>query len=225
MPPSLASPPPATLQSSAALGSPTGIASTYSAVFAPELFVLLCGLIALGYEWRRASRRSLAGLAARIGVLGVGWGVAFAVYQGLPRLLAAAPAWTTDATGSVGLGAGLLVIRGWWRRAGWGAVVPEYALVLVAVTVPHLVITPVWDVSSHVLYAVVPAGVLTLVDRRAAPLVVVALGMVVARPLAGAHTWGESIGGLALGVAALAVYVSVGGFDDPSRADTSSRRP
>jgi len=194
----------------------TSIASTYSAAFAPELFVLLCGLVAVGYELRRSSRRPWATIVARLGVLGFGWAVAFAVYRGLPRLLAAAPAWTTNATGSVGLAVGLLVIRGWWRRADWGPVVPEYALLLVAVTVPHLMITPVWDVSSHVLYAVVPAGFLTLVDRRAAPLVLVALGMVVARPLAGAHTWGESFGGLALGVAALAAYASLTGVGDAS---------
>ncbi|QZP36337.1 hypothetical protein [Halobaculum magnesiiphilum] len=198
------------------------IASTYSAAFAPELFVLLCGLAAVGYELRRSdgrsSRRSWAAVAARLGVLGFGWAVAFAVYQGIPVLLATAPAWTTNATGSVGLAVGLLVIRGWWRRADWGPVVPEYALLLVAVTVPHLVITPVWDLSSHVLYAVVPAGFLTLVDRRAAPLALVALGMVVARPIAGAHTWAESIGGLVLGVAALAAYASVAGVDAPGRA-------
>lgn len=192
------------------------IASTYSAVFAPELFVLVCGLAAVCYEWWRSSRQSWIGIAARVGVLGFGWAVAFAVYQGVPALLAAAPAWATDATGSVGLGVGLLVIWGWWRRAGWGPIVPDYALLLVAVTVPHLLITPVWDVSSHVLYAVVPAGFLTLVDRRAAPLALVALGMVVARPLAGAHTWGESLGGLALGVAALAAYASIAGVGDPS---------
>lgn len=192
------------------------IASTYSAVFAPELFVLLCGLTAVCYEWWRSTRRSWAGIAARIAVLGLGWAVAFAVYQGAPRLLAAAPAWTTDATGSVGLGVGLSVVWGWWRRADWGAIVPDYALVLVAVTVPHFLITPLWDVSSHVLYAVVPAGFLALVDRRAAPLVLVALGMVVARPLAGAHTWGESLGGLALGVAALAAYASVSSLDATS---------
>ncbi|QZY00928.1 hypothetical protein [Halobaculum rubrum] len=192
------------------------IASTYSAVFAPELFVLLCGLTAVCYEWWQSTRRSWTGIAARVGVLGFGWTVAFAVYQGFPALLTVAPAWVTDATGSLGLGVGLSVIWGWWRRADWGSIVPDYALLLVAVTVPHLLITPVWDVSSHVLYAVVPAGFLALVDRRAAPLALVALGMVVARPLAGAHTWGESLGGLALGVAALAAYASITGIGDPS---------
>ena len=195
------------------------IAPTYSAAFAPELFVLLCGLVAVGYELRRSTRPSTSDLwteiAARVGVLGFGWAVAFAVYRGLPGLLATAPAWTTNATGSVGLGVGLLVIRGWWRRAEWGTVVPEYALLVVAVTVPHLVITPVWDLSSHVLYAVVPAGFLTLVGRRAAPPALVAPAIVVARPPAGAHTWAESLGGLVLGVAALAAYASVAGADGP----------
>jgi len=43
-----------------------------SAVFAPELFVLLCGLLCLGYEWRQRSDRALAGLAARAGVAVLG---------------------------------------------------------------------------------------------------------------------------------------------------------
>jgi len=75
---------------------------------------------------------------------------------------------------------------------------PELSLLLIAATVPHLLITPFWDVSSHVLYAAVPAGYLAVVDRRFVPVLVVPVGMVFARPLAGAHTWPESIGGFVL---------------------------
>ncbi|WP_277555846.1 hypothetical protein [Halobaculum limi] len=178
----------------------SSIAVTYSAVFAPELFVLVCGLLIVVYEWRLSTRRLLVGLGKRIGALGIGWALAFVVYQGLPQLFASTPSWILDATGSLGLGIGLLAIWGFWRTASWGTYVPEFAGVLVAVTIPHLLITPFWDISSHVLYAVVPAGYLGLVDRRFFPLVVIALGMVAARPLAGAHTWLESVGGLVLGV-------------------------
>jgi len=168
-------------------------ARTYSAVFAPELFVLLCALLLVGYEWRSDPDRSPSALAPRIGVLGVGWALAFAAYEGVPALVAL-PAWGSDLTGSVGLGVGVAVIWLGWRLGGWGALVEGFAALLLAVTVPHLLITPFWDVSSHVLYALAPAGYLLAVDRRFAPFLVAALGMIPARPLAGAHTWGESVG-------------------------------
>ncbi|WP_254280316.1 hypothetical protein [Haloarcula marina] len=183
-----------------------GISQTYSAVFAPELFVLLCGLLLVGYEWRDAATRSVAGLGARLGVLGSGWAVAFLIYQGVPRMVAAVPEWGLDATGSAGLGVGILVIWAGWRWRDWGDLVPGFAAILVAVTVPHLAVTPFWDISSHVLYAVVPAGYLLFVDTRFVPLFVIALGMVLARPLAGAHTWLQSVGGLALALVFLAAY-------------------
>jgi hypothetical protein len=50
---------------------------------------------------------------------------------------------------------------------------------------------------------VVSAGYLLLVNLRFAPLAFVAVGMVFARPLAGAHTWLQSIVGLLLSVAFL----------------------
>ncbi|MFC7018756.1 hypothetical protein ACFQHP_03435 [Halomicroarcula sp. GCM10025743] len=187
----------------------TEVAQTYSDVFAPEIFVLVCGLLLIGYEWRAVPDRSLATLGARVATLGVGWAVAFLVYQGVPRLVAHPPTWAPDATGSAGLGLGVLLIWAVWRRRRWGTLVPGFAALLVGVTVPHLLVTPFWDVSSHVLYAVVPAGYLGLVDWRFAPLSALALGMVVARPLAGAHTWLQSIGGLLLGVVFLWAAVRV----------------
>ncbi|PAU85173.1 hypothetical protein CK500_00440 [Halorubrum salipaludis] len=168
-------------------------ARTYSAVFAPELFVLLCALLLVGYEWRGDPDRSPSDLAPRVGVVGIGWALAFAVYEGVP-LLVDLPAWGSDLTGSVGLGVGLGIIWLGWRLGGWGALVEGFAALLVAVTVPHLLITPFWAVSSHVLYALAPAGYLFAVDRRFAPLFAAGLGMIAVRPLAGAHTWGESVG-------------------------------
>jgi hypothetical protein len=122
----------------------------------------------------------------------------------VPLLAGPLPTWGPDAVGSAGLAVGVLVIWLGWRLGDWGPLVPEFCLLLVAVTVPHLVVTPLWDVSTHVLYAAVPAGYATLVDRRFAPLAVVALGMVFARPLAGAHTWPQAVGGLVLAAAFLA---------------------
>lgn len=186
----------------------SSVAETYSEVFAPELFVLLCALVTISYEWRHLPARSIPQLGKRVAVLGLGWGIAFAIYQGLPRLFETLPEWGMDATGSIGLGIGLLVIWIGWRVAAWGEIVPTFTFLLVAVTIPHLLITPFWDISSHVLYAIVPAGYLALVDRRFLPLVVIAVGMVIARPLAGAHTWLQSVGGLTLGAIFLGMFFS-----------------
>jgi membrane-associated phospholipid phosphatase len=177
----------------------TGLARTYSDVFAPEYFVLLCAITLIVYEWREASGSSPHNLAARFGVLGLGWAVGLAIYLGGPSMVESPPTWAADFTGSFGLGVGILVVWLIWRRLDWGRFVPEFALLLVAVTVPHLVVTPFWDVSSHVAYATVPAGYLATVERRFAPFFAVPVAMVFARPLAGAHTWLQSVGGFVLG--------------------------
>ncbi|QLD86875.1 hypothetical protein HWV23_14455 [Natronomonas halophila] len=192
----------------------TDLARTYSAVFAPEFFVLLCSLLVISYEWRTESERSLPGLGLRLGVLGLGWAVAFAIYQGVPLVVGGLPEWGTDFTGSAGLGVGILVIWFVWRRRDWGDLVPAFSLLLVGVTVPHLLITPIWDVSSHVIYAVVPAGYLLFVNVRFVPVAVIAVGMVFARPLAGAHTWLQSVAGLLLSVVFLLGLVRFGSLPE-----------
>ncbi|MFC6728481.1 hypothetical protein ACFQDG_07495 [Natronoarchaeum mannanilyticum] len=182
------------------------IARTYSEAFTPEYFVLLCTIAVLVYEVRSARDPELRDFGPRVGVVALGWAVAFAIYEGAPSLFGTVPSWGPDFTGSLGLGVGITLIWGVWRVQQWGRRVPEFSLLLVAATVPHLLVTPFWDVSSHVLYAAVPAGYLAFLDRRFAPALVVALGMVVARPLAGAHTWPESIGGLVLAGLVLAGF-------------------
>ena len=182
-----------------------GAARAYSEAFAPEFFLFLCGLLVIGYEWTGASERTLGGLGGRVGALGLGWGVAFAVYEAIPRVAGSVPG-GTDVTGSVGLSVGLLVVLWVWRTRTWGALVPEFAAVLVAATVPHLLVTPVWNLSGHVLYAATPVGFLVATDERFAPLAVVPLGMVFSRPLAGAHTWAQSVAGLLLAAAVLVAF-------------------
>jgi len=185
----------------------TQAAQLYSDVFTPELFVLLCGLCLIGYEWHGHADRSLAGICARVSVLALGWAAGLAIYEGVPLLFETTPTWTPDATGSAGLGVGVVVIWLGWRVWGWGEYVPVFSALLVGVTGPHLLITPFWDISTHVLYAVVPAGYLLSVDRRFAPLAAIAVGMVFARPWAGAHTWPQSIAGLLLGIGFVAAYL------------------
>lgn len=208
----------------APIGMFEAVATAYSTVFTPELFVFLCGILAVGYEWRRLPDRSRRGLGARLGVLLVGWLVGLAIYLGVRIGSGPVPKWVQDATGSVGLVVGLSLVWGAWRYLDWGRLVPSFAGLLVAVSVPHLLITPVWDVSTHVLYAVVPAGTLAAVDRRFTLLLFVPAGMVVARPLAGAHTWPQSLGGLVLGLLALLAFWRVANFTGPGRA-TAPPRP
>ncbi|WP_132057873.1 hypothetical protein [Halorussus amylolyticus] len=189
----------------------TDFGTLYSDVFAPELFILACTLALLGYEWRAGSESGATRLGARLFTVLAGWAVAFAIYESTGLLFDPIPAWGSDFTGSLGVGVGILLIGGvWWSRR-WGRHVPTFAAALFAVTAVHIAVTPFWDVSSHVAYTAVPAGYLALADRRFAPVVAVPVGMVAARPLAGAHTWAESAAGLALAavfVAAVAVRSS-----------------
>lgn len=186
----------------------TDAAQLYSEVFSPEYFVLICTLALLAYEWptsdgRTDARQAASGLAARLLTVVVGWVVAFAIYESTELFFDTVPSWGPDFTGSIGLGVGVLVIGGVWRVRDWGGHVPAFATLLFALTVAHTAITPFWDVSSHVAYAVAPAGYLVAADRRFAPLFAVAVGMVAARPLAGAHTWTQSVGGFVLAAAFL----------------------
>lgn len=186
-----------------------GVARTYSTVFAPEFFVLSCGLLVLATEWSRKPDRSNRGLGARLGVVALGWIVGLAVYRGVPLLVGPVPKWIDDSLGTVGLVVGFAAIWAVWRLRAWGRLVPAFAGLLLAVSVPHLLITPFWDVSSHVLYTAVPAGALAWLDSRFAVLAAVPTGMVVARPLAGVHTWPQSLAGLALGAVAVFAFARV----------------
>lgn len=201
----------------------TDLAVLYSEVFAPEYFVLVCTLALVGYEWRSAADSGPAGLGARVATVAVGWVVALAVYESAPLVFDPVPPWGTDVTGSVGLGVGFLLIWTAWRARDWGDRVPAFAALLFGVTVVHAAVTPFWALSSHVAYTVAPAGYLVAADRRFAPLLAVALGMVVARPLAGAHTWLQSVAGLALAGAFLAGFRYGGlgvGRSRPAGAET-----
>lgn len=170
------------------------LARLYSVVFSPEYVLLVCTLALVAVERRRGHRDGR--LVARLGVVAVAWLLAFAVYRSGPLVFDPVPVWAGDLLGGVGLAAAFVLVGVAWRRFAWGPIVPEFAAVLVVVSVGHSLVTPFWDVSSHVLYTAVPAGYLPLVDRRTLPVLVVPLGMTVSRPLAGAHTWAQSVAGL-----------------------------
>lgn len=174
----------------------TELARAFSELFAPEYFVLFCTVSLLVFEWRSRGRADR--LLSRVGVVGAAWALAFAVYQATPLLFEPVPPWGEDLVGGLGLAFGFSVIWAAWRRRRWGPLVPEFATLLISLTVLHSVIVPFWDISGHVIYTTAPSGYLSFVDRRFAPLLVVAVGMVASRPLAGAHTWLQSIAGFAV---------------------------
>lgn len=115
-------------------------------------------------------------------------------------------AWQVDAL----VASGLLVAAGvsWWlwRRYEWGSLVPDAMVALAAVTLPYIALSPFWNVSGHVIMALMPALFLTLVDRRFWPLLAVPVSMVPNRVFLSAHTWAQSIGGFLI---AAAVVVGV----------------
>lgn len=181
----------------------TGFAQLFSDAFSPEYFVLACTLVLLGTELRPDHRTRRRTLLARLGVVGVAWGCAFAIYRSTPLFFEQVPTWGTDLIGGLGLAFGFLLIRSAWRARGWGPLVPEFSVLLLSITLVHSVVTPFWDISSHVLYTTVSAGYLSVVERRFGPLLIVPVGMVASRPLVGAHTWLQSVTGFV--VAALFV--------------------
>ncbi len=185
-----------------------GLAGLYSTVFAPELFVLGATALLVAYEWR-AWDWSERALAVRLAAVLAGWTLAFAVYAGGPSLVAGGVPGGDDFYASVGLIVGFGLIWLAWTRQNLDSVGPEYCLLLVATSVVHAVVVPLWDVSSHVLYAAVPVVYLATVDRRFAALLVVPGAMVWSRVATGAHTSLESVAGLALGVVLVAGALAV----------------
>lgn len=175
-----------------------GLAGLYSTVFAPELFVLEATALLVGYEWRTRDWSGRA-LAVRLGAVLAGWLLAVAVYAGGPQLVAGGVPGGDDFYASAGLIVGFGFIWLAWTRQDLDSVGPEYCPLLVATSVVHAGVVPLWDVSSHVLYAAVPVVYLATVDRRFAALLVVPGAMVWSRVATGAHTGLESVAGLALG--------------------------
>lgn len=181
------------------------LAALLSTVFAPELFVLATTLLLIGYELRRGGWRWQR-FAARGAVVGVAWVLAFAVYQGGPTVIAGSVPGGDDFFASSGLIVGFAVIGGVWRRQTWGRLLPAYCLLLIATSVIHILVIPIWDISSHVVYTAVPTAYLATVDRSFTVLFGVPVGLVWSRVALDAHTLGEALGGLA--VAALIVAVA-----------------
>jgi uncharacterized membrane protein len=184
------------------------LADTVSTLFTPELFLLLTTLLAVGYE--RRDTASLQLLAARIGVVAAAWAVAFAIYVVGSRRFGTAVPGGDDFFAALGLIAAFSAIGLVWCRRDWGPLVPPYAALLVVTSLIHLVVVPLWNASSHVIYAAVPAGVLVTADRRFVPLLVVPPLLVWSRIATGAHTVDEAVGGLVVAGVVLGGALALG---------------
>lgn len=186
------------------------LAQTFAAVFAPEVFLLVCTIGLVGYEWHREITVPVSGLGFRLATVGVAWIIGFLCTE-LPDAMFSAPTeyWVEDLFAGLGITVGFLLIAVVWWWHNWGQYLPEFAVILIVLTVSHSVIVPFWDVSSHVIYTTVPVGYFITLSRRFVPIALIPGGMVVSRPLTGAHTWFQAIGGAILGVAFVAGFLWV----------------
>lgn len=175
-------------------------AELISTVFAPELFVLVATLGVVGLEVRHDGRGKRA-LAVRTVAVVAAWTLALVVYQGGQTAIPTPVPGGEDFFASVGLIVGFGVIWLVWRRRGWEESVQAYAVLLVGTSMVHGLVVPLWNVSSHVLYATVPSVYLSTLDRRFAVLLVVPLALVWSRVALNTHTVAESAGALVVGVA------------------------
>jgi membrane-associated phospholipid phosphatase len=173
----------------------------YPYVFHP-ITVLGVGIALLIYlEWDRQDADAGAlwrrlGALAGAGLLSLAPTAAFMLVTGKgPMQTTRGNAWQIDSLVASGLFivAGLLWAVWWWYD--WGSLVPDGMETLAAVTAPYMVLSPVWNVSGHVIIALMPTLYLTLVDRRFWPSLAIPLVMVPNRILLGTHTWAQTIGG------------------------------
>lgn len=192
-------------------------------VFHPVILVGGGLLLLVHTEWRRqdAGRdvlRKRLGVFAVAGVVSVLPAVAYMLFTGQgPMETMQGNAWQVDAI----VASGLAVVAGtmWvvWNRREWGRIVPRWAVALAAVTLPYVGLSPFWNVSGHVILAVVSTLSLVLVERRFWPLLVVPAVMVVNRPYVDAHTWAQSIGALLIATVIVVAVFRLG----PDVAETS----
>ena len=174
----------------------------YPYLFTPSVVIGLGFLLLIAEEWSRQDadraalwRRAAAFLLAGACSLLPTAAFALATGQG-PAQIMQGNAWQVDALIASGIAITAAVLWVVWRRFEWGNLVPRGVLTLVLVTIPYIALSPFWNVSGHVIFAVMPTLYLTLVDRKYWPLLVIPIVMVPNRIYVDAHTWPQTIGGL-----------------------------
>ena len=181
--------------------SPIDQAMTYYPYVFHPITVLGVGILLLvHHEWARQGLDRAAlwrrvGSFLGAGLLGLVPTVAYFLASGANPIQATqGNGWTMDALVASGLFIAATITWFVWRRFDWGQLVPGMMVVILASTVPYAALSPVWNVSGHVIISLVPALYLTLVDRKFWPLLLVPVVMVPNRVYLDAHTWAQSVG-------------------------------
>lgn len=172
----------------------------YAFVFHPST-VLGAGFLALiylewdrqvvdrGQLWRRVGAFLVAGVLAFVPTAAY-----FLVWSGLQTALEGST-WRMDMLVASGMFVAAGVTWALWHRYEWGEIVPDAMEALALVTVPYVLLSPFWDVSGHVIFALLPTLYLTLLDRRFWPTLAIPLVMVPNRVVLDAHTITQSVVG------------------------------
>lgn len=184
----------------------------YGYVFHPITVIGLGALLLIHYEWadQSAGRSTLWkrwGAFLGAGVLALVPTVAFFVLQrGTLSKAFSGSSWKLDMMVAAGVFIGATVTWAVWRQYDWGDLVPGGMAALVAVIPPYAVLSPFWDISGHVIFALAPTLYLALLDRKFAPLLAIPVVMVPTRVIVNAHSTLESVAGF---VVAAAIVVAV----------------
>lgn len=185
----------------------------YPYVFHPITILGVSTLLLIHHEWARqdASRSALrrrVGAFLGAGLLALVPTVAYFGITGAdPVQSTQGNSWEMDALVASGLFIAAAVTWVVWRRQEWGSLVPGAMVALAAVTLPYAALSPFWNVSGHVIVALMPTLYLTLVARKFWPLLAVPLVMVPNRILLEAHTWAQTLGAFLLaGVITAGIY-------------------
>ena len=177
----------------------------YEDVFSPLYYMFFCALILIYLE-SKWSDRLWKGVAVAI----VAYAIAYATYS-IWYFFPPAPQWIEDLLAVTGLmiavGIALLALR----KKIYGELVEKGIYILIVLTVPYMAISPFWNISGHVAYTTAPSLYLGRVNKKLYVLMLVPLIMMINRPIVGAHTVLESIGGFVL--AAISVVVGTYLYD------------
>ena len=185
----------------------------YPYVFHPAVVIGAGALVLIHHEWARQDAETsvlyrYVGAFLGAGSLSLLPTLAYVLLTGQGLLqVTEGNVWQVDAL----VAGGILVAAGitWplWKHLGWGTMVPGYMQALALVTIPYIALSPFWNVSGHVIMALMPTLYVTLVDRRFWPSLAIPIVMVPNRIYLDAHTWAQCIGGFLL-----ATIIVVGAF-------------
>ncbi|WP_435175004.1 phosphoesterase [Halorussus sp. AFM4] len=176
----------------------------YPYVFHPVTVLGVGVLVLVHHEWARqdADRSALwrrAGGFLGAGLLSLVPTLAYGLVTG-QGLLAVTHGnrWQVDALVAGGIFVAAGVTWWLWTRYDWGGLVPGAMQALVLATVPYAALSPVWNVSGHVIVSLTPTLYLTLVDRKFWPTLLVPTVMVYNRVYLDEHTVAQSVGAFVL---------------------------